>query len=111
MANTALWICYALAVARLTTIVTLDQISAPLRSAILRRFDPGRSWHRWMAYLLGDVDDHGDGCPWCVSIWVGAATAPIAWYWLDRPWVAIPVIGLAASQITGMIHSVGRSWS
>lgn len=99
---------YALAVARITTLITHDEITKPARSWLIRRFDPLRRAHRFVVYLLGVPDDDTAGCPWCVSIWSGMAFAPLVWYWSDSPWVAVPVIGLAASQITGMIHTYGR---
>jgi len=101
-------VMYMLAVARGTTLITHDEITRPIRDAFVRRFDPFRFLHRWVTYLLGAPDDDATGCPWCVSIWVGAVTAPIVWWWGDRPAVLIPIIALSASQITGMIYIYGR---
>jgi hypothetical protein len=100
---------YVLAVCRLTTIITTDQISRPTRRALVRRFDPTKRPHRWVVYLLGDVEDEtADGCPWCVSIWVGLLSSPLLWVAHQNPYMLISAIGLAASQVTGMIFKIGR---
>jgi len=99
---------YALAVARITTLVTHDEITKPARSWLIRQFDPSCRPHRLVVYLLGVPDDDTTGCPWCVSIWFGMAIAPLVWFWPDSPGVMVPVIGFAASQVTGMIYTYGR---
>ena len=45
-----------LAVWRLARLITVDEITAPLRSRIANRGDT-------LAYLFS--------CPWCISVWVG----------------------------------------
>jgi hypothetical protein len=100
---------YALAVARLTTIITTDEISRPARQALVRRFDPTKRLHRWIVYLLGDVEDGtANGCPWCVSVWTGLLSAPLVWAASSSPYLLVPLMGLAASQVTGMIFKIGR---
>lgn len=99
---------YALAVARVTTLLTHDEITAPARSWIVKRFDSSRRWHRLVAYLLGAPEDDISGCPWCMSVWVGLALASVVWAGAGRGWVMAPLLGLAASQITGMIYIYGR---
>lgn len=100
---------YFLAVARLTTLITLDEISRPLRKSLVSRFAPRLRLHRMVAYALGGAeDDTADGCPWCVSVWVGSATAPIVWILADSPYVLVPLLALASSQATGMIFRIGR---
>lgn len=101
-------VAWALAVARLTGFATTDEITRPVREWIVARFDASRRPHRLVVYLVGGADDQADGCPWCVSVWVAAATAPVVYVWHGRPVVAIAVLALAASQTTGMIHSIGR---
>lgn len=101
-------IIYVLAVTRVTTLVTHDEITRPAREALIRWFDPLRRWQRLLVYLLGEPDGNAAGCPWCMSIWVGALTAPVVWWFGQSPWVLVPVLALAASQITGMIYGVGR---
>jgi len=101
-------VVYALAVARLTGMFTVDEVTRPVREWLVGRFDPYRRWQRWLAYLLGGADDTPDGCPWCVSIWVGMFTAPLVVMWWRQPVVLVPMLGLAVSQTTGMITGVGR---
>lgn len=100
---------YTLSVARLTTLITTDEISRPVRQWLVRRFDPVKRIHRWIVYALGSPDDGtADGCPWCVSVWVGFASAPVLWYLQHNSAFLIAVIALAASQVTGMIFRIGR---
>lgn len=48
-------------------------------------------------------------CPWCAGMWVAMAEVPLVWWFGDRPWMLIPALVLAFSQVTGMINGVGRS--
>jgi hypothetical protein len=61
----------------------------------------------------GRLDAGGDpplgvyllSCPWCASIWLGAAAAPL-WYWLgSSPWLLVPAVALAFSYVTGFLAS------
>lgn len=99
---------YLLAVARLTTIITNDEITRPTRRALIIRFDPTKYLHRWIVYAIGGADDDADGCPWCVSVWIGAATVPLLWAWPTSPILLIPALALAASQVAGMTSKIGR---
>lgn len=101
-------IVYALAVARLTGLAVTDKITEPARVAVLNRFNPASRAHRALAYLTGAADDDAQGCPWCASIWIAGALAPLAWWWGTHPGFAIPAIALAASQVTGMLSHLGR---
>lgn len=109
MPSALVLIIYMLAVNRLTTIITTDEISRPARQALVRRFNPFNRAHRWLIYLLGDPEDTtANGCPWCVSIWVGLISAPLLWASHTSPYLLIPMTGLAASQVTGMTFRIGR---
>lgn len=99
---------YALAVTRVTTLVTHDEITRPAREYLVARFDPYCRIHRMLVYLLGTPDGDATGCPWCVSIWTGALTAPIIYWWGTTPIVFVIMLALAASQATGMIYAYGR---
>lgn len=103
-----LLIVYALAVARLTGLATTDKITHPMRQALIERVNPTNRLHRWIVYLLGGADDHANGCPWCASVWIAAATAPALWYAGNHPALLIPALALAMSQVTGMIAWLGR---
>ncbi len=80
----------ALTTYRLTRLVVEDEIAAPLRDRIWKRWAPDRTK---VGYLIT--------CPWCVSVWVGAgvvaagAVAPTAWRALSRV--------LVLSALTGMV--------
>lgn len=102
------WAVYALAVVRLTGLVAADEITRPIREALISRLDSRKGWHRKIAYLVGGATDDGQGCPWCLSLWIAAGVAPLVWYQGDQTWVILPAIALALSQITGMIASIGR---
>lgn len=101
----ALLVVYALAVARVSSLFTHDEITRPLRERLVHMFDPSRTAHRLVAYALGA--DNNPGCIWCVSMWVGLGTSPIVWFWADNPIVFIIMMGLASSQVAGMTN--GRS--
>lgn len=90
-----MWLVYALAVARLTGLLQADKLTEPGRLAVLRRLDEDRAAHRGLAYLMD--------CPWCMSIWLGGATAVLTWWHGANPVLFIPAAGLALSQVTGMI--------
>lgn len=95
---------YALATARVTGILTQDQLTAPARVWALDRLDhgpaPAKGWRWQLSYLLT--------CAWCVSIYVGAGAA-IVWYTIGNHPVPVVLAALLAfSQITGMISDLGR---
>lgn len=99
---------YALATARVTGLLAYDEITRPLRENAVRRLNPARRGHRAVAYLLGGADDDADGCPWCLSVWVAAAVAPLVYFFGDHPGVLVPALALALSQISGMTAAIGR---
>ena len=82
----------ALAVARLTRLVTRDEIGRPLRWTVLSAVDAG-DLPAWAENLID--------CPWCVAVWVALgvgvarAVAPRAWAPASR--------ALAVSQLAGML--------
>lgn len=93
---------YTLAAARLTGLITDDDITSTARDAVLQRL-PDTRLGRALADLIT--------CQWCVSIWMSALIAPVAWWWSDRPWFAVPALVLAMSQVTGMLSTLGRGSS
>lgn len=102
------WVVYALAVTRLTGLIASDEITRPIREYLVARLNPRKGWHRKIAYLVGGATDDGDGCPWCLSLWIAAPVAPLVWYEGHQPWVIIPAFWLALSQLTGMTARIGR---
>lgn len=85
----------ALAVARVTRLVTDDYLLNTPRAALIRRLGATSKG----AYLVT--------CPWCVSIYAAAAAAPTAYWHGDSPWYLIPATALALSQATGLLAQTG----
>jgi len=83
----------ALATARLTRLVTRDQITHPVRRWVLARID----LHGWLAYLLT--------CDWCVSVWVGGAGAAAGAWVGSWSWWHAPAVALAFSYVAGWLAS------
>jgi Protein of unknown function (DUF1360) len=92
---------YALAVARLTGLITADTITEPVRDALIGWLDDRpKTAGEFIATLIQ--------CPWCASVWIGAAVAPLVWAWGGSPVMLVPALILAFSQVTGMISNLGR---
>lgn len=108
MPSVAVLVVATLAVARITTLVTHDEITRPIREFLIAKFNPYSRTHRVLVYLLGAPDGDAIGCPWCVSIWVGAIIATIAYSWGATPICSVIMLSLAMSQVTGMIYTYGR---
>jgi hypothetical protein len=118
---TAQLVVYALAVARVTRLITADRLFADSRDNFVNwawkreygiRLVRNASRFAWevareegaveprLAYLVT--------CSWCASIYVGAAAAPL-WYWLgSSPWVLVPAAALALSYVTGFLARFGE---
>lgn len=85
-----------LAVARLTRLVTHDQITLPFRRWVVNRWgeESGRS------YLVH--------CSWCTSMWLSFPATGV-WAVLTLPlhqwWIALPG-ALAASYISGLLSQI-----
>lgn len=78
-----------LATFRLARIITTDQITAPVRERIWKRFPPSTQ----LGYLFT--------CNWCTSIWTGSL---IVIGCILIPTVCFPVcVVLALSALTGII--------
>lgn len=94
---------YALACARVTGFITSDRLTETWRNRLIRRWcrgAPADDCTSLRAYLIV--------CQWCTSIYV-ALPAAVLWYFVgDWPWVFIPAVALAFSQVTGMISDLGR---
>lgn len=123
---------YALATARLTRLVVEDKLTESWRGAFIRQAYRWRyPYTRMQEGRLARVRETGETitvrgtpderlrgvmmaepmpmlaylvtCPWCVSIYVAAVVAPLAWAWGTRPWLAIPALALAFSHLTGLL--------
>ncbi len=92
-----LLVLWVLALARLTRLVNADQITDPLRIAVARRWGE----NGYASYFLA--------CPWCVSIWLGFATAPFVLWLSDLRWWTLPLVALAGSEVTGFLAQADRT--
>jgi len=90
---------YVLAVARVTGLITLDEITCHAREWVIEHLPLNQA---------GVALEYFVTCPWCVSVWVAGLSAPLIWLWGDTPAVLIPALALAASQVTGMLAPLGR---
>lgn len=81
----------ALATARLTRLVTRDQITHTARRAVLKRLNPDGM----LAYLVV--------CDWCTSMYVGTAVA--AWAHWGPAWGVWPLAILSFSYVAGWLAS------
>jgi hypothetical protein len=97
----AVLIVYVLAVMRLDGLIRVDSITDGPRDALLGWLDDRP---KTLGAFIADVIQ----CPWCLSIWIGAVAAPLIWFFGDHPVMLIPALMLALSQVTGMMHNLGR---
>jgi hypothetical protein len=92
---------YALAVARVTGLITTDSISEDARNAIVLWLDDRpKTLGAYLAELIT--------CSWCAGVWVSVLAAPLVWAWGDSPVMLIPALMLALSQFAGMVSNLGR---
>jgi hypothetical protein len=79
------------AVARITRFANSDELFRGVRERL--------------AYLRGPdaFINQMLGCPWCLSIWVGAALAPAAWYLGDYAAYQIPAAALTMSYLYALV--------
>jgi hypothetical protein len=92
---------YALAVARVTGLITTDTLTENARDALIGWLDDRpRTLGAYVATLIT--------CPWCAGMWVSLIAAPLIWFWGDSPVMLITALALAFSQVTGMISNFGR---
>lgn len=80
-----------LATARVTRLVNADTILDGPRAWITRRLGSGHT----LVYFVQ--------CPWCVSIWAGAAVAAATYAWHAYGAVQVLLLLLAASYVTGSL--------
>lgn len=86
----------ALAVKRLTRLVVEDQITAPIRELIWKKFG-GPETGKGIGYMIT--------CPHCCSIWISAGVTA-ARIMIPRIWSPI-AHGLAAASVTSMLAERG----
>lgn len=91
MNETVVFLAFLLASYRLTRLVTLDDITAPLRDRIWRRFPP----HTRTGYLIT--------CDWCTSIY--ASSLLVFLYMIVPVPATILLFILAGSAVAGIIST------
>lgn len=101
MTDPVLLLVYALAVARVTGLITTDTITEPIRDGLISWLDdrPGSAG----AFIAALIQ-----CPWCAGMWVALIASPLVWFFGETPAMLIPAIALAFSQVTGMTNGLGR---
>lgn len=82
------------AVARITRFVNADVLGGPLRAAVIRRFGPDSTPVEFV------------GCPWCVSVWVAAPVAVLAWLFGHTAGFVVPAAWLSLSYL----YSIAAAW-
>lgn len=92
---------YALAFIRVVYLVTTDAITEDVRHAVI-------AWLDDRPATLGAFIAKAIQCPWCFSVWLAMPAAPIIWFWGSSPWLLVPALGLALSQLAGMLSDLGR---
>lgn len=94
-------VIYALAFVRVVYLVTTDSITEPIRDAVIDWLDDRpATLGAFLAKLIT--------CPWCASVWLGAAAGPLIWFVGDQPVLLVLALCLALSQLAGMLSDVGR---
>lgn len=94
-------VIYALAVARLTGLVTTDTIFEDTRDAVIGWLDDRpKTLGSYLATMIT--------CPWCASVWISFVASPLIWFWGDMPAMLIPALALALSQVSGASSNLGR---
>lgn len=85
----------ALATARLTRLITSDRLTERARLWVMTRVIMWRGEESLLAYLIT--------CPWCVSVYTGAAMAG-GWYaWGGQRIFTAATAALAFSYVTGWL--------
>lgn len=100
------WMTALLAVgatARITRLIGRDTITFFFRDWLAARTEDARSApsRGVQARLYSFVEDMV-ACPWCLSIWVSAPVAVLAWLYGETIWFIVPALALTASHVTGM---------
>jgi len=89
-------VIWVLALARVTRLINADEITDPMRI--------------WVMHKTGveSTASYFVRCPWCVSMWLGLASAPFALWLADLSLWLWPVVALAGSHITGLLAGLDR---
>lgn len=94
-------VIYALAIARVTGFIVEDTLIDSKRDRFIKWLDDRPA-------TLGALIATLVTCSWCSGMWVSMVAAPLVWWLGKSPWLLIPALALAFSQVTGMTAQVGR---
>ena len=76
-------------ITRTTRLVVADQITYRIRAWLVLRLGPSHP----LAYLVT--------CSWCLSVWIGAGIAALAYFYSDTRWFFFAALAGTASLLTG----------
>jgi hypothetical protein len=113
MPSVIVLVVFLLATARVVRFVTTDRLFRWPREAV-RRWSYMRVYRKLgpepTQAQLDKVDEplpaYMIGCPWCMSIYLGAGAAPLAYLWGARPWLFVPALALAISYTVGFLAQI-----
>lgn len=87
----------AMAVVRVTRVITTDQIALPVRRFVLKHSgDQG-----WFSYLIH--------CKYCTSVWVAAAAAPCWYFFRGDAGFIIPIMAGAFAQFLVYLAALDKA--
>ena len=103
------------ATARLTRLIGRDSITFFFRDWLAARGEDsrdkraakGRRMKSLPERFFTFVEDMVT-CPWCLSVWVSAPVAVLAWLYGETVWFVVPAIALTASHLTGLVMTKGE---
>jgi hypothetical protein len=78
------------AAARLTRLITMDVITAPLRARVMAK--------------VGDPDHYAAvlvRCPWCMGVWIGALVGVWSYLCWGHWYFTLPALVLTCAQAAG----------
>lgn len=84
-------VIYVLAAMRITRLLNFDAVLDTPRAGVVRAFKGSPA----VVYFVT--------CPWCVSIWVYAATAWLPIWHAWNAWYLYPALVLAGSMVAGLL--------
>lgn len=89
--TTGLWV---LALARVTRVIVADQLTDFIRIWAYKR---SKGAETKLTYFVQ--------CAWCMSMWLGFATAWVIWLQVDWPGYLYPLVALSGSYLVGLFAS------
>ena len=85
----------ALAVARITRLLTEDFLTVGYRRWVVTRWGPESKMSYWVH------------CPWCTSVWIAAPVMPVA-VLFPNVWVIAAFAIPAASHVAGLLNTSSK---